>query len=241
MNDLFDRDADRAHPTKRFRPVAAGVISPAAAAISALVLMASAVAIGGSVLGARFGVALGFYAGINVAYNVGLKREPVIDMAAVASGFVIRAIAGGLAAGVVLSNWFLIVASFGSLFVVAGKRHADYGALAGVGRSDTLAADYTDVFLRFVRTVAAGVAICGYCLWAFDRAAGVHRGRAVWLELTVVPFVLAVLRYALLVEAGEGGAPEDVILGNRVILALGAIWLALFVVGVYGSGGIGLG
>ena len=235
MNDAFDRNVDRQHPDKRRRPVAAGVVGRRAAALSAALLLAASIGLGVALLGREFALAVGVYAGINLAYSVWLKREPILDLAAVASGFLIRAIAGGLAVGVPLSNWFLIVASFGSLFMVAGKRQVDHRELelAGIGHRGALGA-YSQQFLRFIRGTSAGIAITAYCLWAFEKASLAPRGD-IYFELTIVPFVLAILRYALLLEGGAGGAPEDVVLGDRTIVALGVVWAALFAAGVYGT------
>jgi decaprenyl-phosphate phosphoribosyltransferase len=226
---------DRLHPDKRHRPVAAGVVGRQAAALSAALLLAGSIGLGVALLGREFALAVGVYAGINLAYSVWLKREPILDLAAVASGFLIRAIAGGLAVGVPLSNWFLIVASFGSLFMVAGKRQVDHRELelAGIGHRGALGA-YSQQFLRFIRGMSAGVAITAYCLWAFEKASLAPRGD-IYFELTIVPFVLAILRYALLLEGGAGGAPEDVVLRDRTIVALGVVWAALFAAGVYGT------
>jgi decaprenyl-phosphate phosphoribosyltransferase len=90
---------------------------------------------------------------------------------------------------------------------------------------------YTANFLRHVRSVASGVAMTAYCLWAFEKAHG--SSGAIWFELSIVPFVLGVLRYALLVDAGHGGAPEDVVLGDRTLQALALCLAVLFAVGVY--------
>jgi decaprenyl-phosphate phosphoribosyltransferase len=235
MNDAFDRDADRLHPGKRLRPVASGAVGRELAAGVAAALLAVSVALGGLVLGRRFALAVGVYAAVNLAYSGWLKREPVLDLAAVASGFLIRAVAGGLATGVPLSDWFMIVASFGSLFMVAGKREAELQDLEenGPPHRGVLAA-YSRPYLRFVRTLSAGVAITAYCLWAFEKATpGGHRDML--FELTIVPVVLAILRYSLLLEAGEGGAPEDVVLRDWRILVLGLAWIVLFAAGVYGA------
>jgi decaprenyl-phosphate phosphoribosyltransferase len=234
MNDALDYEVDRLHPDKRHRPVAAGVVGRPTAAVAAALLLAGSIGLGAVFLGREFALALGVYAGINVAYSLWLKREPILDLAAVASGFLIRAIAGGLAVGVPLSNWFLIVASFGSLFMVAGKRQVDHRELelGGIGHRGALGA-YSQQFLRFIRGVSAGIAITAYCFWAFEKASLAPRDH-VYFELTIVPFVLAILRYALLLEGGAGGAPEDVVLRDRTILLLGAVWAALFAAGVYG-------
>ena len=134
-----------------------------------------------------------------------------------------RAIAGGVATGVPLSDWFLIVAGAGSLFIVTGKRHAEQVELG----SDSLEhrrtlGEYSTAFLGYVRAVASGVMITAYCLWAFENAA--HTGDDTWFRLSIVPFVIAVLRYALVVDQGGGGAPEEVVLSDRVLQVVGVIW-----------------
>jgi decaprenyl-phosphate phosphoribosyltransferase len=235
LNDAVDREADRRHPANRHRPIAAGVVSPGLAFAVAAGLLGGSMALALLALGAPAAGCVALYVAVNVAYNVRLRHEPVLDLAAVASGFVLRAIVGGLATGVHLSEWFLVVTSFASLFIVAGKREgaaaeADAGAATTV-RSRPV---YPVGYLRYVRALSSGVAMAAYCLWAFDRAAR-SSGHAVWLQLTIVPFVLAMLRYALLVEQDGVEVPEDVLLGDGTIVVLGVIWAGLFALGVYGA------
>jgi decaprenyl-phosphate phosphoribosyltransferase len=235
LNDARDAEADRAHPTKQRRPVAAGEVSVNLAIGLGVVLLAAGVALS---FAARWqlAVVLGSYVAIQVAYGLWLKDTPVFDIAAVASGFVLRAVAGGAATAVEISQWFLIVAGFGSLFIVAGKRsaeHADLGVDAGVIRA-TLA-DYSAEFLRFVRAVAAGACLVAYCLWAFERPQEVGGGE-IWYELSIIPFVLGILHYALRLEQGAGAAPEDVVLRDRILQALGVVWVVLFALGVRAGG-----
>jgi decaprenyl-phosphate phosphoribosyltransferase len=256
LNDAADADADRTHPRKRHRPVAAGVVGRPLAATLAAVLLAGVVAGGAVLLGRSFALCLALYAVINLAYSAWLKTEPVVDLAAVASGFLIRAIAGGVAVGVPLSDWFLIVAAFGSVFVVAGKREVavpadsplrarpaavDVGSHGAEHAGDEASpaapvsrqASYSETYLQFVRGVSATVAIAAYCLWAFSKAGTGHH--ELGFELSIVPFVLAMLRYALLVENGQGGAPEEVFFRDWRLLAMSVIWLGLFALGVYGA------
>ncbi len=237
LNDALDVDADRHHPRKRYRPVPAGIVSPGVAKLVAITCLA--LAVGSPLVWGAPGVAavLAGYAAITIAYSLWLKHEPVIDLAAVASGFVLRAISGGVAAQVPISNWFLIVASFGSLFMVAGKRHAEHIDLgddgARLAHRVTLEA-YTLPFLRYVRTVASCVAITAYCLWAFEKAdAAASAGIA--FQLSIIPFVLAIFRYALLLEGGRGDAPEEIVLSDRTLQILGVVWVAVFAAGVYGG------
>jgi len=232
LNDAMDAEADRQHPKKRYRPVAAGLISTAQAKVTAVVLIVLALAISAPLNGGRLVVVVAAYVLVTVSYTLWLKHEPVLDLGCVAAGFGLRAIAGGYATDVPLSNFFLIVVGAGSLFIVAGKRHAELTELgeSSSGHRQTLG-EYSDSFLNYVRAVTSGVAITGYALWAFERAAEV--GNTFWFRLSIVPFVLAILRYALTVEQGGGGAPEEVVLRDRMLQLLGVVWLACFAIGVH--------
>lgn len=231
LNDAIDWQADRLHPKKRYRPVAAGLVPVWMARAGAAVLMASSLVVAW-LANPELIMVIALYLATTILYSFWLKRVPVIDLAAVASGFVLRAIAGGVATEVPISQWFLMVASFGSLFIVAGKRHGETLDLAGNGSDHraTLGV-YSPLFLQFVRAVAAGLALAFYCLWAFEKA-GVSRS-PIWFELSILPFVLAILIYALRIEQGAGSAPEDVILHDRSILWMALIWSVLFALGIY--------
>jgi decaprenyl-phosphate phosphoribosyltransferase len=232
-NDALDAEADRQHPTKRKRPVAAGEISVSAAQVFGSVLLVAALGIS-FVASARLAAVLGGYVVLTLAYSAWLKHEAVLDIAAVAAGFVLRAIAGGAAVHVRISTWFLIVAAAGSLFMVTGKRHAERLELGDDAPDHRSAlAAYTHGYLLFVRSVAASVAILAYCIWAFEDSS--RSGNTTWFQLSIIPFVLAVLRYALLLEQGRGGAPEELVLEDTVLLALCGLWVIVFAVAVYVS------
>jgi len=233
FNDALDAHADRLHPTKQFRPVAAGHISERLAKVCALVLVVLAILVALPVQDGQLALVVGGYVVLTLSYSAWLKHEPVIDLGVVAAGFVIRAIAGGVATGVDISDWFLIVAGGASLFMVTGKRYAEkieMGDAGGAHRA-TLTA-YTRGYLSYVRAVASAVTIMAYCLWAFENAT--KTGTQAWFEISIIPFVLAILRYAHVVEQGQGGAPEEVILTDRVIQVLGLLWAITFAIGVYG-------
>ena len=233
FNDALDAHADRLHPTKQFRPVAAGHISERLAKAVALVLVVLGILVALPVREGQLAAVVAGYVVLTLSYSVWLKHEPVIDLGVVAAGFVIRAIAGGVATGVQISDWFLIVAGGASLFMVTGKRYAEQiemGDASGAHRA-TLTA-YTRGYLSYVRAVASAVTITAYCLWAFENAT--TSGSQTWFEISIIPFVLAILRYAHVVEQGGGGAPEDVVLGDRVIQVLGVLWAITFAIGVYG-------
>ncbi|MDQ4071101.1 MAG: decaprenyl-phosphate phosphoribosyltransferase [Actinomycetota bacterium] len=232
LNDAFDVVADRKHPTKRWRPIPVGSVGIGMAKAVGAALLVVSVAGGFLLAGWPLTAVLGAYVALQPLYSLWLKHLVIVDIAAVASGFLLRAIAGGVAVDVPISSWFLTVAGFGSLFMVAGKRHAEHLDL-GDDRGDhrTTLEVYSGDFLRYVRSVSSSVAIAAYCLWAFEKAE--VAGAPLWFELSIVPFVLGVLRYGLLLETGRGGAPEELVLSDRSLQVMGALWLACFGAGVY--------
>ena len=237
VNDVIDAESDRHHPSKRGRPVASGALRPAVASGVGIALIATAMAAALLVRPWGFAAVVAVYVGLSIAYSIRLKREPVIELAVVASCFVLRAIAGGVVARVPLSNWFLVFTSFAALFIVSGKRCAEHTRLGDDRGVHRLVLDeYTDSFLKSILTISATVTVASYCLWAFDRTGLLaHSGdHAVWMELTVVPLVLSVLHVLRLLDAGHGGEPERLALRDRVLQGYGALWLVLMGIGLYG-------
>ena len=234
LNDARDAPADRRHPRKRRRPVAAGELSVRTAVVAGVALLAAGLALAYAVRPA-LGLTVTGYVALTALYTAWLRREAVLDIVTVASLFLLRAVAGGAAAGVPLSRWFLIVAAFGSLFVVAGKRAGERAELGEVGadgeaRTRATLAEYSDEYLRQVRTVSFGVALTAYCVWAFHQS-DLERGP--WPELSIIPFTVFMLRYGLLVDRGGGGAPEDLVLRDRGLQVGAVAWLVLVAIGVH--------
>jgi decaprenyl-phosphate phosphoribosyltransferase len=227
VNDVIDVDADRHHPTKRLRPIASGALGITTALVAAGVLAILALVLGWVLAGPHLALVLGIYLVVTVGYSLGIKHQPVFDLAVVAAGFLLRAIAGGAATNIPLSQWFLLVASFGSLFMVAGKRYAELLAAEATGaqarRSVTL---YSASYLRFVWSVSATATIFAYALWSFD--VGATSGAVSWAQVSVAPFALAILRYAVDVDSGSAGAPEDVVLRDRGLQVIALAWLVTF-------------
>jgi decaprenyl-phosphate phosphoribosyltransferase len=239
LNDVHDRAEDRAHPRRRSRPIAAGEVPVPLAAATAVGLIVAGLGLALAVSAALAAVALGYLL-LTASYTLWLRKVAVADIAAVSGGFVLRALAGGVATDVQVSRWFLAVTSFGALFLVAGKRYAELRTLGDPDAAHAGAAEpaprraslgeYSERYLRFVIGLAATTATTAYCLWAFQRS---HQARVSWYELTVVPVVLWLLRYALLVDGGAGESPEELGLRDRFLLTMSAAWLALFVSGIY--------
>ena len=231
INDARDVEEDRLHPKKRYRPIAAGEMAISAAIVLALITGAIGLTIG-FLVAVPLGVTLSVYVALQLVYSIFLKHLPVIDLAMVASGFLLRAVAGGVAAGIELSQWFLLVASFGSLFMVAGKRYSEMVALGAEAGTRRSLERYSSSYLRFAWMTAAAMVLMSYCLWAFE-----NRDKGPldipWTALSIAPLTLGLMQYALEVDRGEAGEPEDVVMKDRVLQALGAIWLVLVAVAVF--------
>lgn len=232
LNDAADVEADRHHPKKRLRPIAAGEIPIGAARVVGAVAIVASVALA-SLVNWHLAVVVGAYVATTTAYSLWLKHVAVVDVVGVAAGFVLRAIAGAAAVDVPISNWFFIVASFGSLFMVVGKRRAEIAEMgADAANTRSTLGTYSREFLVQLQTISTSVVLVGYCLWAFEKAA--ESGASTpWFQASIVPFALAILRYGLLVDTGHGGAPEDVVLSDRALQLMGLLWLIVFCAGVY--------
>jgi decaprenyl-phosphate phosphoribosyltransferase len=237
INDVVDAESDRHHPVKRRRPVASGDLGTGFALGVGTSLIGLGIAAAFLIGPWGFAVVVGVYAGLSVAYSLRLKTEPVVELAIVASGFVLRAVAGGIVADVRLSNWFLVFTSFAALFVVTGKRYAEYRRLgAGRGSHRQVLDEYSESFLKSTLTISATVCVASYCLWAFERTGLLaHPGHhVVWIELTVIPLVLAVLHIFRLLDAGKGGEPEQLALRDHMLQGYGVLWLVFMGIGLYG-------
>ncbi|MEU4009676.1 decaprenyl-phosphate phosphoribosyltransferase [Streptomyces pseudogriseolus] len=233
VNDARDAEADRAHPVKCRRPVAAGQIPVPVAYAAGITLGVLAPAGAALLCPPELAALLAGYLVMQLAYCVSLKHVLVVDLAVVTAGFVMRATAGGLALGIPLSRWFLITTGFGALFMVAAKRYSEAVQLAGNnGATRALLTEYTTGYLRFVWQLAAGVAVLGYCLWALEEGGVPHTSVLPWRQLSVVAFVLAVLRYAVFADRGTAGEPEDVVLGDRALALIGLVWAAMYALAV---------
>ncbi|MFJ8664694.1 decaprenyl-phosphate phosphoribosyltransferase [Streptomyces sp. NPDC093600] len=229
VNDARDADADRAHPVKCRRPVAAGLV-PVPLAYATGILLGLGAAVAGAVLCNPMTAALLVaYLVMQGAYCLRLKHVLVVDLAVVTTGFLMRAMIGGVALGIPLSRWFLITTGFGALFMVAAKRYSEAVQLEGArGATRALLTQYTTGYLRFVWQLAAGVAVLGYCLWALESGGVAHGSLLPWRQLSVIAFILAVLRYAVFADRGTAGAPEDVVLRDRPLAVIGVAWAAMY-------------
>jgi decaprenyl-phosphate phosphoribosyltransferase len=221
VNDVRDVEADRQHPTKRFRPIAAGVVPVWLAYTVAVVLGVAALGISW-LASPNLVLVIAIYIAMQMAYCFGLKHQAVLDICIVSSAYLIRAIAGGAATGIPLSQWFLLVMTFGSLFMVAGKRYAELQLADRTGAKIRKSLEsYTASYLRFVWTLSATAMVLCYGLWAFER----DGTNASWYAVTIIPITIAVLRYAVDVDGGLAGEPEEIASKDRVLQLLLLAWI----------------
>ena len=232
INDVRDLEEDRRHPRKRLRPVAAGELDPGIATAVGVTLMLAGLALCYAVRPLLAAVGLG-YVVLTISYSAIWRYVAFVDIVAIAAGFVLRAVAGGVAANVALSRWFMLVVSCVALLVAAGKRESELRRNQRDGRRGRRVLElYTDARLRLIVVGSAACALFSYCVWAFQLSTvdGVP-----WRPLTIVPFALALARYGVLVRDGDGEAPEDLILHDRWLQLAGIAWLVVFALGVHAA------
>jgi decaprenyl-phosphate phosphoribosyltransferase len=238
LNDVLDIDSDRRHPTKRKRPIASGVVPIPVALVASACCVVASVALGFALLNWRFGLVVALYVLLTTAYSTWMKHQAVLDLVGLSAGFILRLLGGAYGAEVVISDWFLIISLFGAMFIATSKRQAErleLGEEAGLIRP-TLAM-YSDQFLNYLKAVASAGVLLSYCMFAVERAreytrVGSHAS-GVWIEISMLPFVVAILRYALVVDQGRGSAPEEVILSDRTLQVVGLVWVLVVGVSVY--------
>ena len=234
INDVTDVKRDRQHPVKRNRPIAAGIVPVPAALVLAAVLLVIGVG-GGFAITRAFGLTILAYLANTTLYTLWFKHMAILDIVAVAAGFVLRAIGGATATSVPISEWFFIVTSFGALLMVSGKRAGELVELGDEAHMvRPVLAEYSTSFLSYLRAVFSGGALITYCLWAFA-SANESGSDSVLFKLSIVPFAVAILRYSLLLDRGEGSEPENLVLSDRTLLASGAVWAILYALAVYSA------
>lgn len=241
INDAHDAAADRLHPKKRHRPVAAGIVPPRLAYVVGFCLLVAAVGLSFAV-NLKLAATVAAYVALTTLYSNLLKNFPVVDLVAIAGGFVLRSVAGAFATDISISNWFFIITVFGSLFIVAGKRGAEAREMGeGAAEFRPVLAAYSESYTAYLRSVTSAAMLVGYCVWAIEKAEAVSRDLGLsasehpWFQLSILPFMMGVLRYALLLDQGRGSAPEDILVKDRMLQMIGFGWLLVIGIGVYTS------
>jgi 4-hydroxybenzoate polyprenyltransferase len=237
LNDVADADKDRLHPTKRHRPVAAGVLPRRLALWLGIALALGMLALSFRLAG-RFGLVAAAYACLLTAYSAWLKHLVILDVLTVAVGFVLRAVAGAVAIDVDISGWLLICTVLIALFLALGKRRHEYLALSGGAAAHRpILAEYSEGFLDQMIAVVTASTVTAYALYTMSPET-VARFHTRLLPLTL-PFVLyGIFRYLYLLYRHQlGGNPSDLLLSDRALLLNTLLWMASVAVIIYGPWG----
>ena len=223
INDVRDRESDAIHPTKRRRPIAAGLISPATAVTFAVVVAGLAIA-GSFLIDWRTGLALVVYIALMTGYSFYLKQEVILDVMTIAAGFVLRAVAGAYAINVPVSPWLYVVTALGALFLAITKRRAEVVLLQedATGHRSTLAL-YSPALLDQMTAMVTASTVIAYALYTFT-AANLPSNHAMMLT---IPFVVyGIFRYLYLaLTHNEGGSPEEVLLKDVPLMLTIVGWV----------------
>ncbi|WP_370116334.1 decaprenyl-phosphate phosphoribosyltransferase [Streptacidiphilus sp. MAP12-33] len=226
VNDLADLERDRRHPAKRLRPLAAGELTPAQGRVCAGLFALGALTLAAAVPSWGFTAVLAGYLALSVAYSLGLKHLAGIELLALASAFVLRAVGGAVAARIPPSGWFLLVCSLGALMVATAKRTAEARLLGeDAARHRPALAHYGPRRLRLLRTALLTAVLAAYLAWAVGAA---QPGTRAWHLLSALPLLYALLRFDRLVDCHPVSRVEDLLLRDRRLLAAEGLWLLTF-------------
>lgn len=217
INDVRDIEADRNHPVKQHRPIAAGLVPiPLALGTAAVCLLVS---LSGSYWVAPWLAAtIGAYAFLQAGYNLGLKEQPILDIMVIAGGFVLRALGGVAAAGVIASGWFILCVGLLAFFLGIEKRKAELKALGKESATRSVLKEYSLSWLQRMESVVTASALMAYALWTLEGA------DTPWMLITV-PFVAyAIFRYQYLSEQGHGESPEELLIRDPHMILTTLLW-----------------
>ncbi len=239
VNDLIDIEKDRLHPTKRFRPLASGALHPSVARVAVVVLLLVSVAGAFAIdiafhLNYWFAATILIYAAIMFMYSLRLKNVVIIDVMTVAAGYVLRVFGGTVVVQVTrFSPWLYMCTTLGALFIALNKRRHELLLLAenANGHRASLQ-DYSVPFLDDMTALVASSALVTYSLYTFS-APNVPSNHAMMLT---IPFVIyGIFRYMYLIHNHNmGGAPEDIVLGDRPLIATFLLWALTAGIVIYG-------
>ena len=237
VNDVADVEQDRLHPLKRLRPIASGALAPRTALVFAILL--AILSLGTSLLlGTPFALCALVYLVLNLLYSFRLKEVVIVDAISVSLGFVIRAVAGAVAIGVVFSDWLLICTILLALFLTFCKRRHELTSLSGTASEHRkILSEYSPYFLDQMIAVVTASCLTAYAVYT-TAPETVEKFKTTRLSWTI-PFVLyGIFRYLYLVHQKEqGGSPSDILLADRPLLAAVGLWALAIVLIVYTAGG----
>ena len=228
VNDLFDRERDRAHPRKRRRPIASGDFPSAAARPTAVVLIAVSLT-GGFLLGTGFGIVCVVFLAINLGYSSFLKGAIILDVMMVSAGYILRVVAGAEVIEVAASPWLYTTIGLGALFIALSKRYSELKS-AGTNASSqrSVLEQYSKDFLSQLISVTSTATLVAYALYTFE-AANVPENHSMMLTIPFVVFGL--FRYLYLVNyTDDAESPERVIIKDKPLVAAVLLWVVTAIV-----------
>lgn len=237
-NDVADIERDRLHPRKKLRPLAAGELSIRAATLGAISLVVVALTLS-FWLDARLGLCAAFYLGLNLAYSFGLKHVVILDVLSISLGFVLRALAGGYAIDVPVTDWLLVLALLLALFLALAKRRHEITSLSenATGHRAILA-EYSPYLIDQMTSVVTASVVTAYAFYTLSPET-VHKFGTAKLSWTLPLVLYGIFRYLYLVHQKErGDSPTDMLLTDRPLLATVALWVALVIAIVYTAQGV---
>jgi 4-hydroxybenzoate polyprenyltransferase len=234
LNDVRDRDADRLHPAKSGRPIASGALGVGPALVASAVLAAFALAVA-FWINTPFGLVGAAYLALMACYSLSIKHIVILDVLALAFGFVLRAAGGAAAVEVAFSHWLLLLTLLGALFLALSKRRAELVALTGDAQSHRKSlGDYSTYLLDQMISVVTASTLLAYAIYTISPETEQKFGtkRLSW----TVPFLLyGIFRYLYLVHQREGGgSPSDTLLEDRPIQVCVALWAVAVIAILYG-------
>jgi decaprenyl-phosphate phosphoribosyltransferase len=233
INDWRDRQADSLHVKKRYRPLASGAISTRTAFIALVILAALTAGLGfASTLPKSFFVMLAIYVVVNLGYSLGLKHVSLVELFLVASGFVVRLLAGAFAIQIYISQWILIATAMIALVLTVGKRRDDIAQQYDAEGGRKSLEQYNLAYLDLVLASLTGGTLVVYMLFCASDYAVERFGSAVLV--TAIPVAFGLLRYLQLVTVkGKGASPTDLVLEDPGLIASLGVFVAIFAVLIY--------
>ncbi|CAG0956458.1 decaprenyl-phosphate phosphoribosyltransferase [Anaerolineales bacterium] len=225
LNDIVDLDHDRLHPRKKYRPLPAGVLKPVAAAILALLLFCGGTGVAVISLSSRFLLFLLLYLLVTAIYSLKVKDIPLLDVFCVATGFIVRLLAGGEAFAVLVSDWLFLTVFLLALFLSIGKRLTEkrnLGIEAELHRKSL--AGYPDGFLDGAMYLTGGSVLVTYSMYTISRGQ---------LLYTVPLCCFGLLRYVLRVKSGLSGDPTESLIKDAQLLIIALVWAAAIAWEIY--------
>ncbi len=230
INDALDHKADAAHPTKRLRPVARGVIKPATAIGMGVLLILGALAATWAIPYRAVTLVVGMYFVLTLAYSLALKKRMILDVITISTGFVLRAWAGSLAVGVVTSRWLVACMFTLCLFMGFGKRRCEIAMLPDADqahRHRRTLIRYTPDLLSHLISVSAGIAIITFLLYTLDTRGSESPFAKEHLFFTLPIVIYGVFRYAMITELGIYSGPTEIVLKDKALLATIILWVTV--------------